>query len=131
MIVNGSRKRSVARVLIAAVVLSFPVIRGEGAAGDASSGATLFADRCAGCHGHDGSGGGIGIRMLAMVRGAGRPIDFTDARVMEDWPQERVARVIREGGKSMAGSTLMPAYEDHLSADEISDLVAFISSLRR
>jgi hypothetical protein len=43
----------------------------------------------------------------------------------------RVALVIREGGTSIGGSTLMPAYEDRRSADEISDLVAFIRSLRR
>jgi mono/diheme cytochrome c family protein len=110
---------------------SFPVVRGEGAAGDASSGATLFADRCAGCHGHDGTGGGVGIRLYAFVRGASRPVDFTDARVMEKWPQERIALVIREGGKAVGASTLMPAYGDRLSKDEISDLAVFINSLRR
>ena len=104
---------------------------GEGAAGDASSGATLFADRCAGCHGHDGTGGGVGIRLYAFVRGASRPVDFTDARVMEKWPQERITLVIREGGEAVGASTLMPAYGDRLSKDEISDLVVFINSLRR
>jgi mono/diheme cytochrome c family protein len=67
--------------------------------------------------------------MLALVRGEGRPVDFTDRRVMEDWPQERVALVTREGGKALGGSTLMPAYEDRLSAAEIAALVAFIHSL--
>jgi mono/diheme cytochrome c family protein len=129
--VGGAHDRFAARALIAAALLSLAVISGEGAEGNASAGAALFADRCAGCHGRDGRGGGIGIRLLASVRGAGGPVDFTDERVMEDWPQERVALVIREGGKSIRGSTLMPAYEGRLSADEIADLVAFIRSLRR
>jgi mono/diheme cytochrome c family protein len=129
--VNRNRKRFVARVLIAAAVLSLPVIRGEGAEGDVSAGGAIFADRCAGCHGRNGTGGGVGIRLYAFVRGASRPVDFTDARVMENWPQERIALVIREGGKAVGASTLMPAYGDHLSKDEISDLVVFISSLRR
>jgi cytochrome c oxidase cbb3-type subunit III len=120
-----------ARALIAAAVLSLAAISSEGAEGNASAGAALFADRCAGCHGRDGRGAGIRIRLLALVRGSGSPVDFTDARVMEDWPQERVALVIREGGESIRGSTLMPAYEGRLSADEIADLVAFIRSLRR
>jgi mono/diheme cytochrome c family protein len=129
--VSGARKRFVARVLIAAAVFSLAVIRGEAAEGEAPAGATLFADRCAGCHGRDGRGGGVGIRLYAFLRGADRPIDFTDARVMENWPHERLALVIREGGGSVGGSTLMPAYEDRLSADEISNLSAFIRSLSR
>jgi mono/diheme cytochrome c family protein len=129
--VRGVVNRFVARVVIAAAVLSLPAIRGEAAGDDASAGAVLFADRCAGCHGRNGKGGGMGIRLLAMVRGAGGPIDFTDSGVMANWPDERIARVIREGGKAAGGSTLMPAYEDSLAADKISDLVAFIRSLRQ
>ena len=127
---SGAVNRFVARVVIAAAVLSLPAIRGEAAGGDVSAGAAVFADRCAGCHGRDGRGGGMGIRMLAMVRGAGRPVDFTDSRLMEDWPDEWVALVIREGGKAAGGSTLMPSYESRLSAEQASDLVAFIRSLR-
>jgi mono/diheme cytochrome c family protein len=130
MIVSGARKRFVALLLIAAA-LSLAVIRGGRAEENASAGAALFADRCAGCHGRDGRGGGIGIPLLALVRGAGRPVDFTEARVMEGWPQERVALVIREGGGAVGGSTLMPAYESRLSAAEIADLAAFIRSLSR
>lgn len=128
---SGAINRFVARVVIAAAVLSLPAVRSEAAGEDTSAGAVLFADRCAGCHGRDGRGGGMGIRLLAMVRGADRPIDFTDSGVMENWPDEQIARVIREGGKAVGKSTLMPAYEDRLAADKISDLVAFIRSLRR
>ena len=61
---SGAVNRFVARVVIAAAVLSLPAIRSEAAGEDASAGAVLFADRCAGCHGRDGRGGGMGIRLL-------------------------------------------------------------------
>ena len=128
---SGAFNRFVARVAIAAALASLIAARCEAVEGDVSAGATLFADRCAGCHGSDGRGGGIGIRLLAMVRGADRPIDFTDARVMESWSQERLALVIHDGGKAVGRSTLMPAFGDRLSADEISDLIIFIGSLHQ
>jgi mono/diheme cytochrome c family protein len=42
--------------------------------GDVANGAALFAANCAGCHGNDGAGGGVGPAL------AGNPITLADAR---------------------------------------------------
>jgi mono/diheme cytochrome c family protein len=129
--VRGVFNRPVVWAALVAAAVALTAARGEAAGGDVSTGAALFADRCSGCHGRDGSGGGIGLSVLAFLKGAGRPIDFTDPGVMKSWPADRLALVIRDGGLVVGRSTLMPAFGDRLSADEISDLVVFISSLHR
>lgn len=42
--------------------------------GDPENGAALFAANCAGCHGNEGAGGGVGPAL------AGNPITLADAR---------------------------------------------------
>jgi mono/diheme cytochrome c family protein len=99
------------------------------ATADLPAGARIFADHCANCHGSDGKGGGTMIHFLATVRRANLPIDLTNASVMRAWTDEQLAAVIANGGKAMGGSTLMPAYQDKLSAEQIANLVAYIRSL--
>jgi mono/diheme cytochrome c family protein len=99
------------------------------ATADLPAGARIFADHCANCHGSDGKGGGTMIHFLATVRRANLPIDLTSTSVMRAWTDEQLAAVIANGGKAMGGSTLMPAYQDKLSAEQIANLVAYIRSL--
>src|SRR5262249_12501150 len=117
--------------MIAIALLLLAVISGEATEGNASTGGQSSPTGVPAAAGRDGRRGDAGVRRVALGRGAGRPLDFTDARVMKSWLQEQAALVIREGAKSLGGSTLMPAHGDRLSANEISDLVAFIGSLRR
>lgn len=89
----------------------------------------LFADHCARCYGSDGKGNGLFIRTLAAVSGASRPVDFTDAALMRDWPDQKLVTVITKGGAAIGSSRIMPAYGDSLSPKQIADLVAYIRSL--
>lgn len=114
-------------VLITAAVPSVS----QAATADLSAGASVFADHCARCHGSDGKGGGTMIRFLATVRRANLPIDLTNAAAMRAWTDDQLAAVIANNGKAMGGSTLMPAYQDSLSAEQIANLVAYIRSLSK
>jgi cytochrome c oxidase cbb3-type subunit 3 len=119
------------KVVAIAVLLLGGWLASRAAAADVGAGAKLFADRCAGCHGADGTGGGMGIRFLAFVRGADRPLDFSDASAMSGWSDDRLALTIAKGGRAVGRSGLMPAYGAELSRDQIADLVAYVRSLAR
>jgi mono/diheme cytochrome c family protein len=118
-------------VVRVAVLLLGGLFATQAIAADVGAGAKLFADRCAGCHGSGGTGGGMGIRFLAFLRGGERPLDFTDAAAMSAWSENRLALVITEGGRAVGRSALMPAYGAELSRDQVTDLVAYVRSLAR
>ena len=101
----------------------------QAATADLSAGAHIFAEHCASCHGSDGKGGGTMVHFLATVRRANLPIDLTNASAMRAWTDDQLTAVIANGGKAMGGSTLMPAYQDRLSAEQIANLVAYLRSL--
>jgi mono/diheme cytochrome c family protein len=96
---------------VAAVVTSLPshyVMAGSKAK---ARGAELFATRgCSHCHGPQGVGGAEGPD-LQLVRN----------RLKAD----QIMRQIHDGGKGM------PAYGDQLSADQMSDLVAYLRAKRK
>ncbi len=76
------------------------------AAAGGVDGAALFGQRCAGCHGGDGSGG-IGPRLAA-------------GRVVANYPdpQDQIAVVTNGRGG-------MPAFAERLSPEEIAAVVAY------
>ena len=74
------------------------------AAGDPAKGKEVFGDNCAACHGSDG-GGGTGPRLQGQQA-------YTNPDV--------VVRQVREGGGGM------PAFGDQLSAQELSDVSAYV-----
>jgi mono/diheme cytochrome c family protein len=108
-----------------AAIMALAAVR----ANAADTAADLFADHCARCHGSNGKGNGLLIRMLTFVRGANRPADFTDATAMHAWTNDQLAAAIAKGGAAIGGSTLMPANGSEFSPSQISDLVAYIRSL--
>jgi mono/diheme cytochrome c family protein len=76
------------------------------AAAGGVDGAAIFGQRCAGCHGGDGSGG-IGPRLAG-----GRVVaDFPD-------PQDQIAVVTNGRGR-------MPAFGERLSPEEIAAVVEY------
>lgn len=77
----------------------------------AQSGADLFAQKCAGCHGKGGQG-------TAMWKAKGQP-DFTSQDFQKSRTDDQLTESITNGkGKSM------PAFKSKLSADQIASLVA-------
>jgi len=76
------------------------------AAAGGVDGAVIFGQRCAGCHGGDGSGG-IGPRLAG-------------GRVVADFPDQQQQIVFVTSGRGG-----MPAFGERLSADEIAAVVDY------
>jgi len=74
--------------------------------GDATRGAVIFADTCSGCHGPQGSGGGVGPRLVASG---------VDAATVSNAVQQ--------------GRGVMPA--GLVSGTEQADVVAYVVSISR
>ncbi len=103
----------VAAAVVVFVVLLFtndptppPAATPEAVAAAGADGAAIFGQRCAGCHGGDGSGG-IGPRLAG-----GRVVaDFPD-------PQDQIAVVTNGRGG-------MPAFGERLTPEEIAAVVDY------
>ncbi len=76
---------------------------------------------CARCHADDGSG------KVSEPTVTVEPMDFTDCKVASAEPDADWERAIAKGGPGVGLSPQMPAFEDSLSADQIT---AFVSHMR-
>ena len=76
---------------------------------------------CARCHADDGSG------KVSEPTITVEPMDFTDCKIASPEPDADWERAIAKGGPGVGLSSQMPAFEDSLSADQIS---AFVSHIR-
>ncbi len=82
----------------------------------AQDAAATYKAKCAMCHGPDGKGSSIGVKM--GVR------DFTSADVQKESDLQLTAIITKGKGK-------MPAYDGKLKDTEIKDLVAYIRGLAK
>jgi cytochrome c oxidase cbb3-type subunit 3 len=85
---------------------------------------TLFSELCTVCHGAGGKGDGPSAQGLEP-----KPADFTDCRSMAKDSDEVLFKIIKGGGQSVGRSTVMPAWGDALSDQQIRELVKFIRGL--
>lgn len=109
--------------LFAAGVVIAAVTGGLGApAGDRQRGGALYRRYCAVCHGLEGRGDGPNASFLEDDR----PRDLTDSRYIGRLSDERLFRVIADGGQAIQGSRFMPPWGRTLTADQIRDLVAHV-----
>ncbi len=90
----------------------------------APSGGELYRAYCAGCHGMEGDGFGVNSYDLDVA-----PRDHTDTDEMSARTDEELAKAIKQGGKAVNKSVLMPAWERNLSDDEIDRLVLYLREL--
>lgn len=83
---------------------------GSGGEDEATTGAEIYADNCAGCHGADG-GGGIGPQLSdgAVVAAYPNPVD--EAIVVND------------------GMGAMPSFEGELTTEQIAAVVEYTRTL--
>jgi cytochrome c6 len=82
----------------------------------AQDAAATYKAKCAMCHGPDGKGSSVGLKMGAH--------DFTSAEV-QGQSDAQLAAIIEKGkGK-------MPSYDGKLKDTEIKDLVAYIRGLAK
>jgi mono/diheme cytochrome c family protein len=116
LLVAGPTLLMVLGGLVATLVLPYPIPR------QATPAQRLWLTHCATCHGADGRGSWRATLLLI------RPGDLADAKAMDRLPDDYLASVIRDGG-AVIGKPGMPAYGYHLSAAEISELVAYLRRL--
>jgi cytochrome c oxidase cbb3-type subunit III len=86
--------------------------------------ATVFRELCSVCHGADGKGDGPSAQGLEP-----KPADFTNCKVMGKNSDDVLSKIIKGGGQSVGRSTVMPAWGDSLSDQQIRELVRFIRGL--
>jgi cytochrome c553 len=82
-----------------------------------------WATHCVKCHGEDGKGD------TKMGKKAGCK-DYTDAKVQADLKDDKACKSIKEGVKD-GDKTLMKAFGEVLSDDEIKALVAHVRTLKK
>ena len=104
-----------AKTLLLSLVLI--VVSWSGASA-AQTGASLYAQRCAGCHGQTGKGDGPYGKFLTPP-----PQPFSTA--LKGKSDSWIDSVITKGGPSVGLSATMPAQSD-LSNEQLKDLVEYI-----
>jgi cytochrome c oxidase cbb3-type subunit 3 len=92
---------------------------------DPQAGAEIHKKQCVYCHGEKGQGDGPASKLLKV-----KPADWTDSERMADVSDENLFQVIKKGGEAVGRSNLMPSFGAKLKDDQITDLIAFIKSLR-
>jgi len=84
----------------------------------------LFRELCSVCHGAGGKGDGPSAQGLEP-----KPADFTNCKAMGKDSDDVLFKIIKGGGQSVGRSTVMPAWGDSLSDQQIRALVKFVRGL--
>ncbi|MFN3477625.1 MAG: c-type cytochrome [Candidatus Methylomirabilales bacterium] len=92
--------------------------------GDAKAGKEKYLTLCASCHGTSGKGDGPAAAALNP-----KPRDHTNGKYMNTLTDQYLFSVIKEGGKAVGLSELMPPWGRALNDKEIRDLVAYVRTL--
>jgi mono/diheme cytochrome c family protein len=79
----------------------------------------LYEKSCNNCHGPSGKGDGPASKMLKPP-----PADL--GTVLKGKADTDIAKIIKEGGKGVGKSPLMPAFGAKLSDDQINSLVQLV-----
>jgi len=87
-------------------------------------GKTIFTKYCSVCHGLEGKGDGFNSFNLDP-----KPRNLTDEHYMNTITDDRLAQTVREGGRSVNRSSLMPSWGGRLTNDEILYVVAYVRML--
>ena len=90
-------------------------------AGDAATGAGVYASRCAFCHGATGKGDGPAGGALKPA-----PTDFTAAAYWKAATIETMKAAIANGKPG----TAMVAFKSTVSPEQIDDLIAYLQTLK-
>jgi mono/diheme cytochrome c family protein len=84
----------------------------------------LFNTHCGRCHGLRGKGDGPDAEKL----GVALP-NFTASQFQSSRTDEHLAKVIREGGTALGLNAAMPPWDNILSKEEVTAMVAYIREL--
>jgi len=105
--------------ILAGGVLVASVVASAAYAEDAKA---LYGKSCVSCHGASGKGDGPAGKALKPP-----PRDF--AAALEGKSDTDIAKVIKEGGKAVGKSAMMPAYGSKLSDDQIQAMTQYVKGL--
>jgi cytochrome c oxidase cbb3-type subunit III len=122
---SGSRSKIAARPSILLLALTFFLFVPSRLLA-AEKTAVPFQELCSVCHGVRGKGDGPSAQGLEP-----KPADFTNCQAMAKDSDEVLLKIIKGGGQSVGRSTVMPAWGDALSEQQIRELVKFIRGLCR
>jgi mono/diheme cytochrome c family protein len=81
----------------------------------------LYTKYCAVCHGEEGKGDGFNAFNLDP-----KPRDFTDAKYMSGLSDEHIIQTVRDGGRSVNRSSLMPSWGGRIKKEEIRFVLSYI-----
>ena len=112
------RRCTAAGVLLFALTALLPV------AGAAERADDVYKTYCWQCHGMQGNGMGVNIPDMSV-----QPRDHTDSKEMGARSDAELFKAIKEGGRSIDKSLLMPAWGGVLNDDQIKDLVRYLREL--
>jgi cytochrome c oxidase cbb3-type subunit III len=91
--------------------------------GDAKAGKTKYDTLCVGCHGATGKGDGSAAAALNP-----KPGDFTNCKEMGKLSDDTLHKTIKEGGKAVNKSPIMPPWAASLNDQQIGDVVSYVRS---
>ena len=127
MITKTGCKKWLASVLVAGLLLSFttPAL----AAGDVKRGKRQYDQFCTPCHGKNGEGDGTRMKIEKFDPA---PRNHTDGKVMNTRTDIQLFKTIKEGGKAMNFSHIMPQWQ-HIFKDDkkVWNLLAYVRSLAK
>lgn len=105
------------------MLLSLVLLAGGWASSDprVEKGRLVYQQACAQCHGQDGRGN-------PEWESEVRPVEFSDCGTTAE-PSELWESIVRRGGTPHGLASIMPAFEEALSPDEIAAVVAFLRTL--
>ena len=92
--------------------------------GDAASGARIYAQYCASCHGPTGHGDGPVAGTLNP-----KPANHSDHVFMASLSDQHLYQVIAKGGASVGKSPMMAPWGGVINEQGIKDLIAFLRRL--
>jgi mono/diheme cytochrome c family protein len=95
-------------------------------AADAAKGGTLYAQRCAMCHGDKGAGDGP---VAATIPEGMKPRNLT-AEYKYATDDAKFKELLQKGGAGVGLSPLMPAQSD-LKAEDLDNIIAFVKTLKK
>lgn len=91
---------------------------------DANQGEVLYKIYCTQCHGVEGNGDGINVPAMSV-----QPRNHSDGGEMSARTDADLFKAVKEGGKSINKSVLMPPWNSTLSDDDINALVRYMREL--
>ena len=115
-------KIHISLLAIASVLLS----SGSSFAADAAKGGTLYAQRCAMCHGEKGAGDGP---VAATIPEGMKPRNLKEGGYKYATDDAKFKELLQKGGAGVGLSPLMPAQSD-LKPEDLDNIIAFVKSLK-